>query len=121
MRLHYFALPILAASSTAAARQAQEPLQVYLHPTPSDSSSYKAAPTLTAEQAKAVLSHHLGEAIGDFEEIPSDEGLWSHLMHMWGGNHRESSGGGRTKAKVVIVEGGVMPQGELGDARLLCS
>ena len=111
MRLSVLGIPLLAIASTSAARQAQEPLQVYLHPTPTDSRyASQTIPTLTAAQANAVLSHHLGEQIGDFEEIPSDESLWGHLMHMWGGS--ESSGdGGKAKAKVVIVEGGVMAQG----------
>ncbi|ORX36615.1 hypothetical protein BD324DRAFT_642285 [Kockovaella imperatae] len=115
MRLNHLSIPLLAVASTSLAYQAQEPFQIYLYPTPSDASPLASAPTLTAAQAKAVLSHHLGEAIGDFEEIPSDEGLWSHLLHMWSGDHRghglsQASGSGRTKAKVVIIEGGVTAQ-----------
>lgn len=87
----------------------QKPLQVYLHPTPS-ASGPDSPPTLSADQAKAVLAHHLGEPIGDFDEIPSDEGLWSHLIGMW---DRESVLGEKEKARVVILEGGVLPQGEL--------
>lgn len=88
------------------AYQAQQPLQVYLHPSPSDAAS-KAAPTLTADQAKAVLSHHLGESIGDFDEIPDDEGLWGHLLNMWGGEQKQIGG---QKSRIVIIEGGVSPQ-----------
>lgn len=93
----------------------QQPLQIYLHPTPTDlqSGSGPSAPTLSPDQARAVLAHHLGENIGDFDEIPNDEGLWGHLMGMWDGRHGEVSGGegmGR-KARVVIVDGGVEAQG----------
>lgn len=98
----------LALSLCLGATAQQKPLQVYLHPTPS-ASGPDSPPTLSAAQAKAVLAHHLGENIGDFEEIPSDEGLWSHLIGMWGD---EKVVGEKDKARVVILEGGVLPQGE---------
>lgn len=85
----------------------QKPLQVYLHPTPS-SSGPDSPPTLSADQAKAVLAHHLGDTIEDFDEIPADESLWSHLMGMWAGEKVVGQG---DKPRVVIIEGGVMPQG----------
>ena len=87
---------------------AQQPLQVYLHPTPPLDLASGSAPTLTPDQARAVLAHHLGQNIGDFEEIPNDEGLWQHLMGMWDGRHGEGTSG---KARVVIVDGGVEAQG----------
>ncbi|WVQ99413.1 hypothetical protein IAU59_006546 [Kwoniella sp. CBS 9459] len=86
---------------------AQQPLQVYLYPTPTSPSltdSAHSAPTLSAAQAKAVLSHHLGEGLGAFDEIPSDEGMWSHLMSMWNGEQEGE------KARMVVLDGGVTPQ-----------
>jgi hypothetical protein len=92
----------------ALAAQAQQPLQVYLHPTPANADSSASAPTLSPDQARAVLAHHLGDNIGDFDEIPNDEGLWAHLMGMWD-NH--GTGGVERKARVVIIDGGVEAQG----------
>ena len=86
----------------------QQPLQIYLHPTPANIDS--AVPTLSADQAKAVLAHHLGGNIGDFDEIPNDEGLWGHLMGMW---NDKNEGGVERKARVVIIDGGVEAQGKL--------
>ncbi|ORY33980.1 hypothetical protein BCR39DRAFT_491169 [Naematelia encephala] len=83
----------------------QQPLQVYLHPSPSSPAHLTSAPTLSASQAKAVLAHHLGENIGDFEEIPQDESLWGHLVSMWSGNEDADR-----RARVVVIEGGVMSQ-----------
>jgi len=100
-------LPVAFALAAGVSAQ-QKPLQVYLHPTPA-ASAPDSPPTLSADQAKAVLAHHLGQPIDDFEEIPSDEGLWTHLMGMWSG---EKVLGAEEKARVVIIEGGVMPQGE---------
>ncbi|WWC89317.1 uncharacterized protein L201_004238 [Kwoniella dendrophila CBS 6074] len=90
--------------------QAQEPLQVYLYPTPSQPSlsshqQQNDVPTLSASQAKAVLSHHLGEPLNDFDEIPNDENMWSHLLHLW--NNEQGQQG---KPKVVVINGGVSPQ-----------
>ncbi|WVF71471.1 hypothetical protein IAT40_006276 [Kwoniella sp. CBS 6097] len=101
------ALLPLALSRGQAPAQAQQPLQVYLYPTPTSPSlsSAKDAPTLSAAQAKAVLSHHLGEGLDDFDEIPSDEGMWSHLMSMWNGEK-----GADEKARIVVLDGGVLPQ-----------
>lgn len=101
-------LATLAAIPLVYAATAQQPLQVYLHPTPTDLQS-GSVPTLTPDQARAVLSHHLGENIGDFDEIPGDEGLWAHLMGMWNGRHSTNV---PRKARVVIVDGGVQAQGE---------
>ena len=89
-----------------AARASPQSIAVYLHPTPAVHSH--SVPTLSPAQAKAVLAHHLGETIDVFEEIPADEGLWGHLIGMWKG---ENEGG---KAKVVVIEGGISPQGERG-------
>jgi hypothetical protein len=92
-------LPLIAARS-----QSQQPIQVYLHPAPTQQ-ALQAAPTLTSAQAKAVLAHHLGEQIADFDEVPQDEGMWGHLMHMWG-MEKESG-----KPRVVVIDGGVSSQG----------
>ncbi|WWC61880.1 uncharacterized protein I303_104465 [Kwoniella dejecticola CBS 10117] len=98
-------LPTLSFAHAKSQSQAQEPLQIYLYPTPTTSSLHqpKEAPTLTSSQAKAVLSHHLGEQLNDFDEIPNDESMWSHLMNLWD----DSLEG---KAKVVIIDGGVSSQ-----------
>lgn len=109
-------LTILAPSLTSLAlARSNEQIQIFLHPSPPSphaqaTDSHDAVPTLTADQAKAVLTHHMGDPISDFEEIPADEGMWSHLMGMWGGGlgHGKEVDGGR----VVIVDGGVSPQGE---------
>jgi hypothetical protein len=106
MRLAF--LPVALALAVGVNAQ-QKPLQVYLHPTPA-ASAPDSPPTLSADQAKAVLAHHLGQTIDDFDEIPSDEGLWTHLMGMWNGEKVLGEG---EKARVVIIEGGVMPQGQL--------
>jgi hypothetical protein len=102
------AVPALALARSSAS---QQPIQVYLHPSPSSPAHLQSAPTLTPEQAKAVLSHHLGEALDDFEEIPQDEGMWSHLMGMWVGGG--DAGKDVQRPKVVIIEGGVSSQGQL--------
>lgn len=95
-------LPLALASSYAT----QQPLQVYLHPAPKQN-AHQPVPTLSADQAKAILTHHLGGTIGDFEEIPNDESLWGHLVNMWNGGDEAVSG----KARVVFIDGGVSPQG----------
>jgi hypothetical protein len=97
----------LALSQFGQASAQQQPLQIYLHPTPSNLDS--AAPTLSADQAKAVLAHHLGQNIGDSDEIPNDEGMWGHLMGMW----NDKVEGAERKARVVIIDGGVEAQGKL--------
>ena len=97
----------LALSQLGQSSAQQQPLQIYLHPTPSNLDS--AAPTLSADQAKAVLAHHLGENIGDFDEIPNGEGMWGHLMGMW----NDKVEGAERRARVVIIDGGVEAQGKL--------
>jgi hypothetical protein len=99
----------------ALASQAQQPLQVYLYPTPANADVSASAPTLSPDQARAVLAHHLGDNIGDFDEIPNDEGLWAHLMGMW---ESHGSGGVERKARVVIIDGGVEAQGTSCHLRL---
>ncbi|WWC70200.1 uncharacterized protein I206_104150 [Kwoniella pini CBS 10737] len=97
------ALPLSFAKSQL---QSQEPLQVYLYPTPASNSlnNGKSIPTLTSYQAKAVLSHHLGENLNDFDEIPNDESMWSHLMNLWDNQNIQG------KSKIVIIDGGVSSQ-----------
>ncbi|WVW83929.1 hypothetical protein I302_105952 [Kwoniella bestiolae CBS 10118] len=96
------ALPFTLAKSQS---QSQQPLQIYLYPTPaSHQDASLSIPTLSADQAKAVLSHHLGEPLDDFDEIPQDEGLWSHLMSLWEGTNEGE------KARVVVIDGGVDAQ-----------
>jgi hypothetical protein len=105
MRLLPF-LPLLPLAFARSHSSAQQPIQIYLHPTP-PSQHLSAAPTLTPEQAKAVLSHHLGEGISDFDEIPADEGVWGHLVGAWNGLWA----GEGERGRVVIIEGGVRAQG----------
>jgi hypothetical protein len=121
MRLYSVALlPLPLALASAYSHNQQQPLQVYLHPTPQQNahSSSQAIPTLSADQAKAILTHHLGGTIGDFDEIPNDEGLWGHLVNMWkteggqAGTGGVGSGGEEQKARLVFIDGGVSPQGE---------
>ena len=85
-------------------------IQVYLHPSPSSPHATGDVPTLTPDQAKAVLTHHIGDVLSDFDEMPADEGMWGHLMGMWHGEHA-AEGEGR-EGRVVIVDGGVEPQSE---------
>ncbi|ODN79784.1 hypothetical protein L202_03692 [Cryptococcus amylolentus CBS 6039] len=103
-------IPVLATLSAALlplsyARSAQEHLQVYLHPAPQTAlpPSHASPPTLSYNQAKAVLSHHLKQDISDFDEIPEDESHWAHLMGLWEGDEG-------VKAKVVVIDGGVDAQ-----------
>ncbi|WVR07049.1 hypothetical protein IAU60_004088 [Kwoniella sp. DSM 27419] len=102
MRFSLFAS--IAALPLVLARSAQQPLQVYLYPTPA-SANEQVAPTLSAGQAKAVLAHHLGEGLGDFEEIPADEGMWRHLMGMWTTTDQRAE-----KARIVVLDGGLSAQ-----------
>ena len=104
MRL--FSLLTLSLVPLIAAQSSQRPIQVYLHPVPTAPSHYHSAPTLSADQAKGVLAHHLGDTIADDDEIPADEGLWGHLLGSWANT---KTGG---KARVVVIEGGVSPQGQ---------
>lgn len=81
--------------------------QVYMHPSPPTVAD--GAPTLTAAQAKAVMEHHLGVDIAD-AETPGDEGVWSHLVHLW--DH------GEKRPRVVVVEGVDAQGGCKGVSRL---
>ncbi len=86
---------------------ARSTAQVYLHPAPVQ--DHVPVPTLTPAQAKAVISHHIGETLEDLEEIPQNEELWSHLIGVWADK--------RPHGRVVIIEG-VSPQG--GRSHPLC-
>jgi hypothetical protein len=96
-------LPFTLISARSSSSQ-QSQIQVYLHPSPS--SPHRSVPTLTPDQAKAVLTHHLGGVLSDFDEIPADEAMWGHLVGMWGGGAREKQDG-----RVVFVDGDVPSQG----------
>ncbi|GMK56184.1 hypothetical protein CspeluHIS016_0300240 [Cutaneotrichosporon spelunceum] len=67
--------------------------QVYLFPAPEGAH----APMLNAEQASAVMSHHLGSDISE-QDTPKDEGMWAHLLNLWDN--------GEKRPRVVILEGG---------------
>lgn len=69
--------------------------QVYLFPSPPNAGSY--APTLSAAQANAVMSHHLGSDVSA-HDAPEEEGMWAHLLNLWDS--------GEKRARVVILEGG---------------
>lgn len=104
-------IPFLAASFPfvllpfATARSSQQPLQVYLYPSPQSSTNQQLTPpTLSYTQAKAVLDHHLRQDSSVFDEIPEDESMWVHLLGLW--DSRETG-----KARVVVVDGGVEAQG----------
>ena len=104
MRVFSFASLIIL--QVVAARSAQQPVQVYLFPTPILPSPHHPSPTLSGDQAKAVFTHHLGGSISQFDEIPNDEGIWGHMMSIWR-NEKESQ-----RARVVVIDGGVSPQGK---------
>lgn len=82
MRTHLLLLPAALAAT-----------QVYLFPAPEGAH----APTLSAEQASAVMSHHLGGDISA-HDTPKDEGMWAHLLNLWDN--------GEKRPRVVILEGG---------------
>ncbi|WOO83020.1 uncharacterized protein LOC62_04G006500 [Vanrija pseudolonga] len=79
--------PLLLALPLVSAREAQ----VFLFPSPpsSHADTPKAPPTLSAEQAQAVLANHLGGSGGISQhKTPEDEGMWAHLLHLWEGEKR---------------------------------
>ncbi|BEJ11621.1 hypothetical protein CspHIS471_0200810 [Cutaneotrichosporon sp. HIS471] len=82
MRAHLLLLPAALAAT-----------QVYLFPAPEG----QHAPMLNAEQASAVMSHHLGGDIST-QDTPKDEGMWAHLVSLWDN--------GEKRPRVVILEGG---------------
>ncbi|KAL1409175.1 hypothetical protein Q8F55_006005 [Vanrija albida] len=78
---------LLALPLVASAREAQ----VFLFPSPptSHADTPKTPPTLSAEQAQAVLANHLGGSTGIAQhETPDNEGMWAHLLHLWDGEKR---------------------------------
>lgn len=94
------------------------PIQVYLHPAPSALSSYQSthphhhAPVLTADQAQAVFSHHLGAlgpqgGVDEYEQLPGGREGWVHLLGNGGGRVDEAN-----KGRVVIIQGDVEAQGQ---------
>jgi hypothetical protein len=110
-------LTALAASliALATASTHQKPIQVYLYPAPSALESYQQthehAPVLSADQAQAVFSHHLGAlgaqgGVDEYEKLPEGHEGWVHLL---GDAQRVSEA---NKGRVVIIQGDVQAQGE---------
>lgn len=110
-------LTALAASliALATASTHQKPIQVYLYPAPSALESYQQthehAPVLSADQAQAVFSHHLGAVgaqggVDEYEKLPEGHEGWVHLL---GDAQRVSEA---NKGRVVIIQGDVQAQGE---------
>ncbi len=109
MRLSIF-FGLLAAASTSllsTSAATQQPIQVYLYPSPPHSSSHK-APTLKPDQAKAVLAHHFsaGEGVDAFEKLPGGHEGWVHLL-TGGMLSNDEDRKSEDKAKVVIIQGDV--------------
>lgn len=91
------ALTLLVSSTTATtsnhaqlqAQSRQQPIQVYLHPSPSALSSQSTVPTLNAKQAQAVLGYHLSSS----HPVGSDE-----------------SASRSEKSRVIIIQGSIDAQ-----------
>ena len=103
----------LAALATASTHHS--PIQVYLYPSPSALESYQStharAPILTADQAQAVFSHHLGGAQGgvdEYEVLPEGHEGWVHLL----GNQQGNGVDEADKGRVVIIQGDVQAEGK---------
>ncbi|KAJ9111403.1 hypothetical protein QFC19_001172 [Naganishia cerealis] len=108
-------LTALAASLLAvasASTQQQKPIQIYLHPSPSTVQSYQAThdrtPVLTADQAQAIFSHHLGAlgphgGVDEYEKLPGGHEGWVHLLGSPGENRIKDA----DKGRVIIVQGDV--------------
>ncbi|GHJ84792.1 hypothetical protein NliqN6_1194 [Naganishia liquefaciens] len=101
----------LAALATASTHHS--PIQVYLYPSPSALESYQStharAPILTADQAQAVFSHHLGGAQGgvdEYEVLPEGHEGWVHLL----GNQQGNGVDEADKGRVVIIQGDVQAE-----------
>jgi hypothetical protein len=101
----------------ASASTHQQPIQVYLYPAPSTLESYqsthKHAPVLTADQAQAVFSHHLGAlgahgGVDEYEKLPEGHEGWVHLLGNTEGNGVTEA----DKGRVVIIQGDVQAEGE---------
>ena len=105
-----------AVAALASASTYHTPIQVYLYPAPSSLESYQSthvrAPVLTADQAQAVFSHHLGGAHGgadEYEVLPEGQEGWVHLLGDPQGNGLDEA----DKGRVVIIQGDVQAEGEL--------
>lgn len=100
------------------------PIQVYLYPAPASLESYQStharAPVLSADQAQAVFSHHLGGAHGgvdEYEVLPEGHEGWVHLL----GDQQESGVDEADKGRVVIIQGDVQVESELQmGGRVVC-
>ncbi|CDZ98859.1 Domain of unknown function DUF3844 [Phaffia rhodozyma] len=103
-------LPLLFLSTLSLAQQtALSVPQVYLYPAPSSSKDTTASTplTLTDDQARSVLAHHLGATRGiHLPEIWEEVEGWSRMLvgGMFGGlAHRDGDDG--EKGRVLIVQG----------------
>lgn len=97
-------LPLLSVASASSQVFLSSP-QVYLHPTPPSTSS---PPTLTEEQAQAVIGHHLGAS--RHHQLPA-LGDWTKLLGV--GHGVVGMKTGEEKARVLVVQGVGYPEGEL--------
>ena len=97
-------LPLLSVASASSQVILSSP-QVYLHPSPPSAGP---PPTLSEEQAQAVIGHHLGAS--RHHQLPA-LGDWTKLL---GVGHGVVGGNtGEDKARVLVVQGVGYPQGEL--------
>jgi hypothetical protein len=112
-------LTALAASliTLATASTHQKPIQVFLHPAPSGLDSYQQthehAPVLSADQAQAVFSHHLGAlsptgGADEYERLPEGHEGWVHMLGDWDSPGSVSEA---NKGRVVIIQGDIEVQG----------
>jgi hypothetical protein len=99
----------IVAATASSKHQAQQPIQVYLHPSPPSSHNLE-PPTLTPDQAEAVLAHHFsaGEGVDEYEKLPGGHEGWAHLLSggLFGGDGRGQRKE-EDKARVVIVQGDI--------------
>ncbi|KAI5454196.1 hypothetical protein NCC49_004260 [Naganishia albida] len=111
-------LTALAASLVAltSASTHHKPIQVFLHPAPSALESYQQthehAPVLSADQAQAVFSHHLGAlsltgGVDEFEKLPEGHEGWVHMLGDWDSPGSVSEA---NKGRVVIIQGDIEVQ-----------
>jgi hypothetical protein len=109
------AAPLLAIASASTSHQ--KPIQIFLYPSPSTVESYQAThdrtPLLSADQAQAIFSHHLGVAgssggVDEYEKLPEGHGSWVHLLGTPGENEVQEA----NKGRVIIIQGDVEAEGK---------